>query len=157
MPSTNSRDSARKSSRRDLGLSGLRATSQRAVILDIIRRGGHHLDADGIYRRARNKEPRISLSTVYRTLQRFKELGLVDEFHFDEDHHHYEAKTASEHHHLMCVGCGAVVEFDYDLLGDMIGKVPEAGGFQIVQAELRVAGYCPKCRRQREQSYTGGV
>lgn len=150
MPSDSSTGSPGTNSRRVLGVSGLRATSQRALILDIIRRGGGHLDADEIYRRAREREPRISLSTVYRSLQRFKELGLVDEFHFDEDHHHYEAKSASKHHHLMCIGCGTVIEFDYDLLADIARKVPEARGFEVMQAELRVAGYCPECRQGRE-------
>ena len=149
MPTISSKGPTGRSSRRELSLSGLRATSQRGLVLDIIRRGGRHLDADEIYRQARKKEPRISLSTVYRSLQRFKELGLVDEFHFDEDHHHYEAKAASEHHHLMCVGCGKIVEFDYDLLGDIARSVPEAGGFEIMQAELRVAGYCAECRKRR--------
>jgi len=137
------------SSRRVLNVSGLRATGQRALILDIIRRGGRHLDADEIYLQARKKEPRISLSTVYRALQKFKELGLVDEFHFDDNHHHYEARAASEHHHLKCLGCGAVIEFDYDLLGNLTRKVPEAGDFEVVQAELRVAGYCARCRAER--------
>ena len=156
MTSASSKSLSRGSSRRELSLSGLRATRQRALVLDIIRRGGGHLDADEIYRQGRKKEPRISLSTVYRSLQRFKELGLVDEFHFDEAHHHYEAKTAPEHHHLVCVGCGAVIEFDYDLVGDIAQRVPRADGFEIVEAELRVTGYCPECRRQREHSHANG-
>ena len=156
MTGASSKSLKRRSSRRELSLTGLRATSQRAVILDIIRRGGGHLDADEIYRQGRKKEPRISLSTVYRSLQRFKELGLVDEFHFDETHHHYEAKTAPEHHHLVCVSCGAVIEFDYDLVGGITNQVREARDFEIVEAELRVAGYCPECRRQREHSHANG-
>ncbi|GAH51599.1 unnamed protein product [marine sediment metagenome] len=49
-----------ESNRRALNVTGLRATSQRALILEIIRRG--HLDADEIYRQARAKQPRLSLS-----------------------------------------------------------------------------------------------
>ena len=135
-----------RKSRRELSATGLRATSQRALVLDIIRQGGHHLDADEIHRRAQRREPRISLSTVYRSLQRFKELGLVEEFHFDEDHHHYEAKPASGHHHLVCVDCGRVVEFDLDLPGYIAESVPEARDFDITRAEVRLAGYCSKCR-----------
>jgi len=138
-------------------LSGLRATGQRALILDIIRRSKHHLDADEIYRLARKKEPRISLSTVYRTLQKFKELDLVHEFHLDEDHHRYEAKTASEHHHLVCVGCGAVVEFRYDLFNHLISKVPELRDYKMIQTELCVTGYCPACYQRIEQDNTSGV
>ncbi len=138
------------SSRTALRAVGLRVTDQRALLLDIVRRGGGHLDADEAYRIAREKEPRLSLSTVYRTLQTLKRLGLVEELHYDEAHHHYEAMPATEHHHLVCLGCGRVVEFHYSL-ADLVKKnVPEAGGFQIVTSEVRMTGYCPDCRRNRK-------
>ena len=135
-----------KASRRALSDTGLRATSQRAVILDIIRQSQGHLDADEIYRRARRREPRISLSTVYRTLQKFRDIGLVEESHFDESHHHYEPKPRGKHHHLVCLKCGQVVEFDFDLQSHIKENVPEAEGFDVRQLELRMTGYCAGCR-----------
>jgi len=135
--------------RRDLTAAGLRVTSQRAIIMDIIKRGEPHLDADEIYQRARKREPRISLSTVYRSLQRFKEMGLVEEYHFHEDHHHYEVKSASTHHHLVCLGCGRVIEFDYDLVGQIKENVPEAVKFDITETELHIKGYCPECSKAK--------
>jgi Fe2+ or Zn2+ uptake regulation protein len=135
-----------KASRRALSDTGLRATSQRAVILDIIKQSQDHLDADEIYRRARRREPRISLSTVYRTLQRFKDTGLVEESHFDESHHHYEPKPRGKHHHLVCLKCGQVVEFDFDLQRHIKENVPETAGFDVRQLELRMTGYCADCR-----------
>ena len=136
------------SSRRALNAAGMKVTNQRALILGIIRRGQGHLDADEIYRLARKKEPRLSLSTVYRTLQIFKKLGLVGEFHFDEAHHHYEVKPAAEHHHLVCLDCGEVIEFNYLLSRYLERKVPEARDFDITETEVRMTGYCPKCRRK---------
>ena len=131
-------------------LPGLRITSQRALILEIIRRGQGHLDADEVYRRARQKQPRLSLSTVYRTLQTLKRLGLVDEVHFDEDHHHYEVKPATEHHHLVCLGCGRVIEFQYPLARLVKKNVPEARDFEIAGSEVRITGYCLACRRNKK-------
>ncbi|MBI3040226.1 MAG: transcriptional repressor [Chloroflexi bacterium] len=64
--------------RRILNVPGLRITHQRASILEIIRQGKGHLDADEVYRRARERQPRLSLSTVYRTMQTLKKLGLID-------------------------------------------------------------------------------
>ncbi|HEY90783.1 MAG TPA: transcriptional repressor, partial [Dehalococcoidia bacterium] len=93
-------------------------------------------------------------STVYRTLQKFKDLGLVDVFHFDEDHQHFEAKNASEHHHLMCIGCGSVIEFEYDLINSIRTEIPEAADFDIKRAELRVTGYCSNCRGKDVQVST---
>jgi len=137
-----------ESNRRALNVTGLRATSQRALILEIIRRG--HLDADEIYRQARAKQPNISLSTVYRTLRMFKKLGLVEELHFDEAHHHYEMKPSSEHYHLVCLGCGRVIEFQFPLTRYIRRNVTEFKNFEIVNAEIRMTGYCFKCRQNRK-------
>ena len=136
--------------RKALNTAGMRVTNQRALIMEIIRQGQGHLDADEIYRRARGKEPRLSLSTVYRTLQMFKKLGLVEELHFDEGHHHYEVKPSTEHHHLLCLGCGKVIEFNRPLSRYIKRNVPEAKGFDITGTEVRMIGYCSKCRRRRK-------
>ena len=133
-------------SRKTLDRAGMRLTSQRALILDIIRQG--HFDADEIYRRAREKAPRISLSTVYRTLQKLKKLGLVEELHFDEAHHHYEAKPTAEHYHLVCLGCGRVIELRQPLSDFIKRNVSEAKDFDVVETEVRVTGYCARCRKK---------
>lgn len=136
-----------ESDRRALNVTGLRATSQRALILEIIRRG--HLDADEIYRQAREKQANISLSTVYRTLRMFKKLGLVAELHFDEEHHHYEVKPSAEHHHLVCLSCGKVMEFKYPLSPRMKRNILREKDFEVTGVEIRMTGYCSKCRKNR--------
>ena len=140
----------RLSGRRALNSAGLRVTNQRALLLDIIRQGGGHLDAFELYRRARRKQPRLSLSTVYRALQKFKNLGLVEEVHFDENHHHYEVKPSAEHHHLVCLGCGRVIEFNYPLARQVKRNLPEAKDFDITGTEVRMTGYCSQCRQNRK-------
>ncbi len=137
-------------SRKALNTAGMRVTNQRALLLEIIRQGEGHLDADELYRRAREKLPRLSLSTVYRALLKFKKLGLVEEVHFDEAHHHYEVKPSSEHHHLVCLGCGRVIEFHYPLSRYIKRHAPEAKDFDITETEVRMTGYCFKCRRRRK-------
>lgn len=139
---TNS-DSLLEGNRKALNEAGLRVTSQRALILEVVRQG--HLDADEVCRRARAKQPRLCLSTVYRTLRLFKKLGLIEELHFNEAHHHYEVKPSAEHHHLVCLGCGKVIEFHYPLSRYVKKNVTEAKGFKVVKTEVRVTGYCSKC------------
>lgn len=139
-----------KSSYAALNITGKRVTSQRALILEIIQQGQGHLDADEIYRRARNRRPRLSLSTVYRTLQALKELGLVEELRFDDTHHHYEVKSSTKHHHLVCLGCGKVIEFQYPLSRYVKRNVAEARDFEIVDTEIRMIGYCSQCRQGRQ-------
>ena len=133
-----------------LSSSGKRVTRQRALIMEIIRRGRGHLDADEIYRRAREKEPHISLSTIYRTLQVLKQVGVIEELRFDETHHRYEVKPSTKHHHLVCLGCGKVIEFHYPLSQHIKKNVAEAKDFDIVEAEVRILGYCANCRQNRK-------
>lgn len=142
------KEQALKIDRKALSSAGLRMTNQRASILEIIRQG--HLDADEVYRRARDKQPRLSLSTVYRTLRRLKELGLVDELHFDEAHHHYEVKPPAEHHHLVCLGCGKIVEFESKLSQRIKQGIARKQGFEVTGVEVHMTGYCSKCRQRRE-------
>jgi len=132
-----------------LGKTGLKATGQRAIILDIIKAGKGHLDADEIYSRARKKLPRLSLSTVYRALAKFKETGLIEERHLDENHHHYEVSHKIEHHHLICTGCGQVVEFNLPLSEIVAEKVPQVAVFKLNHTgELSLSGLCPECQNK---------
>ena len=125
---------------------GMRSTRQRALILGIIGRG--HLDADEIYVMARQENMRISLSTVYRTLQKLKKLGVINEHLFDDAHHHYELKSSEEHHHLVCLSCGKIIEFQYPISKYINRNVAAAKGFQIATTEVKVSGYCSDCRKK---------
>jgi len=132
-------------------LTGRRMTSQRKLLLDILYQAGGHLDADELYRRAKEQEPRISLSTVYRNLNLFKNLGLVDERDFGEEHRHYEAKSPSEHYHMVCLGCGQVVEFESPLIQQLKERVAEENDFHTTAAEVHLEGYCSSCHRAKEE------
>jgi len=125
---------------------GKRITPQRRLLLEIIRKSGGHLDAGEIYRRARRRDPRISLSTVYRNLNLLKELGLIAEVHLDEEHHHYEAAEDTEHYHLICSGCGRVVEFYNSSVETSLAQVSEEQDFLIERVHIDLVGLCPECR-----------
>jgi Fur family ferric uptake transcriptional regulator len=130
-------------------LKGQRNTSQRRLLLDLLRQSQGHLDAEELYRLAKEREPRISLSTVYRNLSLFKELGLVEERHFTEEHHHYEVKRKKEHHHLVCLSCGRVAEFESHFARQMKEDISQRTGFEILGGEIYLEGYCERCRQER--------
>jgi Fur family ferric uptake transcriptional regulator len=132
--------------------SSQRVTAQRSLLLEILRRSGVHVDADELYRRARKKNPRISLSTVYRNLQLFKKLGLIEERHFDEEHHHYEVKSGDEHQHLLCVRCGKVVEFDYPASRKFREDIARKYDFDITGVEIHMTGLCSGCRKNESKT-----
>lgn len=128
-------------------LKGQRITSQRKLLLELLQQSEGHLDAEELYRLAKEREPRISLSTVYRNLSLFKELGLIQERHFAEEHHHYEAKGKKEHHHMICLGCGKVIEFESPLTHKLKAEMSHRTGFKITGSEVYLEGYCERCRK----------
>ena len=132
--------------RQALSSSSQRVTAQRALLLELLRQSGGHLDAEELYMRARKKNSRISLSTVYRNLQLFKKLGLIEEHHFDEEHHHYEVKSGAEHQHLLCISCGKVVEFACPLSREFRNNIGKQYDFDITDVEVRMLGLCSSCR-----------
>jgi Fur family ferric uptake transcriptional regulator len=135
-----------------LNRSSQRVTAQRTLLFELLRRSGGHVDADELYRRARKKNSRISLSTVYRNLQLFKKLELVDERHFDEEHHHYEVKSGDEHQHLLCIRCGKVVEFDYPISGKLKENIGKKYDFDIAGIEIHLTGLCSGCRENASKT-----
>jgi len=145
----------RSSARQILRAEGKRVTPQRSLLLRIIQGSSGHLDADEIYRRARESDPRISLSTVYRTVGLLKELGLVEELHFDEEHHHYEMAADKIHHHLVCTRCGQIVEFESALLDELWGGLEREHGFSVERVQIDVVGSCRECRRRWEHNAIG--
>lgn len=127
--------------------SGRRSTEQRELIRQIIQQAGEHLDADKIYEQARQRAPSISLSTVYRNLQLFKEMGLVEEHQFG-NRRHYETVPQARHHHLLCLGCGRVFEFKYPSIERLKSTISKEEGFRVTDAEVRLSGYCPDCQER---------
>lgn len=125
---------------------GKRVTGQRTLLLKIIRESKGHLDAGEIYRRARARDPRISLSTVYRNLNLLRDLGVITELHLDEEHHHYELREEAEHYHLICSNCDRVVEFDSSSMGSTIERIGAEQGFLIEHVHIDLVGRCQECR-----------
>ena len=77
-----------------------------------------------------------------------RELGLVDELHLGEEHHHYELKSAQAHHHLVCLGCGRVIEFTSVLADALEQVVARQHDFEIREASVDITGYCAACRAE---------
>jgi Fur family ferric uptake transcriptional regulator len=123
-----------------------RVTGQRRLLLEIIRTQGEHLDAEELYGLARQQYPRLSRSTVYRTMRLLRDLGLIDEVHLGQDHHHYEIKAPAHHHHLICLGCGQVWEFSNPLAEGLAADVARQHDFEIREIRIDLTGYCADCR-----------
>jgi Fe2+ or Zn2+ uptake regulation protein len=126
---------------------GRRVTPQRVLILETLCENGGHLNANDIHRLARRKAPCLSLSTVYRTIAVLKEMGVIEELHLGGEHRRYEIK-GERHHHIICRGCGKVIEFKCPFGEELIRDVGEEHDFEITGAHLDLRGYCAECQER---------
>ena len=125
-------------------------TSQRRLLLERLRDAAGHIDAKELYRRASARDESISPATVYRSLKLFKELGLVDQMRLGQVRCYYEIKQSKEHQHLVCQGCGRVIEFQNSLIGKLIKRIQREQGFNVTKAELYLEGYCRDCEKKQK-------
>jgi len=131
---------------------GVRLTRQRQILLEVIDRTGAHLDAEQLYRMAKERDPKINRVTVYRTLKMLKNGGLVDELdlmHYGGDQHYYETRLKQEHAHVICLRCGRVEEFFGQPLQSLRRQIESHFGFQVMMARTEVGGYCAHCQTLR--------
>ena len=133
-------------------LAGQRLTLQRLLLLDLIHQGGH-LDAEELYQRAKEKEPRISMSTVYRNLRLFIKQEIVEEHHFNKGRSCYEVKTGKEHYHLTCLDCGRIVDLECSLDQETKESLEVKSEFHITGAKVYLEGYCADCFALRRNRY----
>jgi Fur family ferric uptake transcriptional regulator len=140
---------------------GVRVTRQRRILLELIDGSGRHLDAEQLYKLAKERDPRINRVTVYRTLKMLKQGQLVDELdlmHYEGDQHYYETRMKQEHAHMVCLRCGRVEEFFGEPLRKLRRQIETDFGFQILVARTEVGGYCAHCQalRVREMQEAAG-
>ena len=131
---------------------GVRLTRQRQILLELIDESGQHLDAEGLYQLAKERDPKLNRVTVYRTLKMLKQGGLVDELdlmHFTGDQHFYETRLKQEHAHVICLRCGRVEEFYGEPLSRLKSRIEAHFGFQVVMARTEVGGFCSHCQALR--------
>ena len=131
---------------------GMRLTGPRRVLADLLERAEKHLDAEEVYQRARALDPGIHRATVYRTLNRLKKLGLVDELdlmHVSGERHYYEIRPSTLHIHLVCTVCKGVDEPGEHFWDDLKCRVEHDNGFRPEVVRIEMAGVCAACQRKR--------
>ena len=127
---------------------GGRMTPQRELIIQLLDGASKHLDAEDLYRLAHDQDEKISLATVYRTLNLLKKAGLVDQRYFSRDHgrEYYEPVGASEHYHFTCTVCSKVFEFETARVHRISSELGHKFGMQIKHACVCFEGICESCQ-----------
>jgi Fe2+ or Zn2+ uptake regulation protein len=124
------------------------------LLYEIVREAGHgvHLSAGEIFVRARKRRPGIGFSTVYRGIQRLRELGLIDEIFVSGESAAIYEPAAPSHAHFRCRRCGRIDDVDYRLPARLLGTLGKRLRRQIDDAALTFSGICESCSAERRVS-----
>ena len=134
--------------------SGHKMTPQRYMIVEAILQADEHMSVYQILECVQERNPCVTLSTVYRTLEVLQEVGLVREVHLPGVKTKYEAVEGNIHHHLVCRLCGTVVKLDAILPETLEKHLQERYKFRAITFDLLVTGICEQCwstTRMQEQ------
>jgi Fur family transcriptional regulator, ferric uptake regulator len=114
------------------------------------RQAGRHLSVLELYQRVRDRNPRIGYTTVYRTLKLMEKNGWASSRKFGERWTRFELQAGGEHHdHLICLGCGKIVEFESERIEAIQARIARQQGFRIFNHKLELYGHCPTCAKAR--------
>jgi len=131
---------------------GYKATRQRDLIIRIFSGAGRHLSAEELYVLVKKTEPGIGYATVYRTLKLLSDAGLAQERRFEDGFNRYELREADAHHdHLICTGCGRILEFENNEIERLQQAVAKKNHFVVTSHKLEIYGLCGNCQKAKKK------
>ena len=128
-----------------LAEAGHRLTEARLAVWQAVSDATGHLTADQIASKVQQADPAINLSSVYRSLALFDELGLIRQSHLGDDAAHWELAHPDEQFHLRCDSCGNVEHHTGSLVAEIRQHLEQGHGFVADGVDLVVSGTCRDC------------
>jgi len=107
---------------------------------------GAHLTAPEVYRQAKDNGLKVSLSTVYRTLNTLSSSGQVQALSGEHGRRYEASEGGHDHDHLICVKCGLTIEFEDDLIRGFGKMVADRKGYEYRHSRFDILGVCQPCR-----------
>ncbi len=124
---------------------GYKLTAPRLAVLRVLEAEGEHLSPAEVLERGRAIYPTLSRATVYRTLELLTGLGVIRPIYLGDGGPCFTYARGG-HHHLVCSACGAVIEFNECVVGELAQTLSDQFGFQIKSHLLEFYGLCGDCQ-----------
>ncbi len=125
---------------------GCRLTLPRKAVVATMEDTTRALTPVEVYDAARTHCPGLGLVSVYRTLEKLEQLGLVQRVHQTKGCQAFIRNGDGHQHLLVCQNCGKAVLFEGDQLDTLFNSISKTTGFQIESHWLQVFGLCKACR-----------
>ena len=126
---------------------GARMTEPRRRVAQLVAERDGHFTAGDIALAAAVRKVRVGRATIFRALELFDELGLVERIDLPTGEHAYLLCDRTHHHHVVCSGCGRSTEVEDCGMAGVALEVARRTGYAIETHRLELFGRCPDCRR----------
>ena len=135
---------------------GLRVTSPRLVVLDVLDELGTHVTAADVRRAAVERLGAVSVQAVYDVLSALTLAGLARCIETPGHPARYESRVGDNHHHFVCRNCGTTIDVDC-ATGDAPCLTPHVlpRGFAVDEAEVTYWGHCTDCTTRQRKDRRG--
>ena len=128
-----------------LDRAGHRLTGPRRTVADLVAAHEGHFTAADLVGDARTHG--IGRATVFRSIDLFTSLGLVERVDLPGGEHAYVACDAVHHHHAICTRCWRSFDVDDAGLSDVLARMGSRSGFRVTAHRLEIFGLCAACQR----------
>lgn len=126
---------------------GMRTTKQRTAVVEVMQEIDRFQSAKEIHTALQERNAKVGLTTVYRTLQSLVDIKAVDALHSPTGEVLYRhCETEAHHHHLVCTKCGRTEEIDGGPIEKWANEVASTHGFQLTGHDAEIFGVCAKCQ-----------
>lgn len=129
---------------------GYRLTGPRRAVLEEIASRTLPFTSAELLETVQHNGPAVGRATVFRTLDLLCRIGVVQRIHEDAQGgrcHAYLACGEHHHHHLICNGCGTVLDFQEEkALEALVKEVERRTAFRVEGHRLELVGLCPTCQ-----------
>lgn len=137
---------------------GTKYTRPRRAILRTVLKMHEHFEAERLLGQLRQAGLRVGKATVYRTLPLLVDCGILKQVRFLDERVHYEHTFGEDaHDHMVCRGCGRIIEFDSAGVEQLRDAVAREHHFQAVSHRLQISGWCAECAQRQPPAASSGL
>ena len=125
---------------------GARLTIQRRMVIEVLCDNRDHQSVQAIQERLQAQGAHLTEPTVYRIVQWLKELGFVSQTDLGHSGIVYQLIGDRRHHHLVCLGCGRVIDVDDGIMESLRAALRRDYDFEPRIDHMAIFGLCRDCR-----------